>query len=292
MMAPFNHRDLRQVAFEDPLVPHCDLILAITGPYWYRTLQDSLCSHWRPKMIQLDLAIDRSDFPPLKTSFSAVGKRRVLYIGHTGRGKNTPYLSEIAGLLPNVEFGWIGRGARPIRGFTALGPVDFGSQTGKDLVAHYDFFLTVGNADANPATILEAMAWGLIPICTPTSGYDGIPGIRNVPGDDAEVAAAELRRLLGADESILVALQADNWQLLNAHFTWDRFAAQVTAAIESNESPALAPESLARRLQFAFYDITSPYGRVAYSRPGRLVSRLRRRWERVTDGRRGGTRSG
>jgi len=70
--------------------------------------------------------------------------------------------------------------------------------------------LTVGSADANPTTILEAMAWGLIPICTPTSGYMGIPSIPNVPVGNAATAAATVRRLLHVDESELVAMQTEN----------------------------------------------------------------------------------
>jgi glycogen synthase len=156
-----------------------------------------------------------------------------------------------------------------------MGQVDFGSKAGRDLIAGFDFMLTVGRADANPTTILEAMAWGLVPICTPTSGYRGIPSIPNVPLDDAAGAAAIVRGLLDTHESELVAMQAENWQMLDEHYTWDRFAAQVIAAIESNDSPALLPESLGRRLAFRFYDRTSPYGR-----PGRLMSKLQQRWNR------------
>ena len=277
MMSPFNHGDLRQVAFEDSIVPQCDLYLAITGPYWFKTLEDSRCSHWRPKMVHLDLAIDRGDYPPLKTAFGAPGKRRVVYVGHTHRYKNTPYLSEIAALVPEAESAWIGNGTRKIRGLWPLGSVDFSSQAGKDLVAGFDFLLTVGKADCNPTTILEAMAWGLIPICTPTSGYQGIPSIPNVPLDDAAAAAAIVRRLLYADESELAAMQAENWRLLDQHYAWDRFAGQVTAAIESSDSPPLLHESLKRRLTFTFCDLTSPYGR-----GGRLMSKLDQLGRRVS----------
>jgi len=280
-MSPFHHRDLRQIAFADSIIPHCDLFLAITGPYWFGSLADSRCSHWQPKMIQLDMAVDRGDFPPLKESFGAPGKRRVAYMGHSGRGKNTPYLSKIAALLPDIEIAWIGRGARPIHGLKSLGFIDYDSQPGRDVVAEFDFLLTVGNADANPTTILEAMAWGLIPICTPTSGYAGIPSIPNVPADDAAAAAAIVRQLISANESDLIGMQSANRRLLDDHYTWDRFAAQVVEAIESTESPPLGPESLKRRLTFAFYDITSPYGRVAYGPLGRLWSKLRRLWPKL-----------
>jgi len=284
MLAPFHHGDLRQIAFEDPIVPKCDLFLAITGPYWIRTIGKSRCSHWEPKVIHVQHGVDRSDFPAVKTSFAEPGKRKALYIGHSGRGKGTPYLAEIAVLVPEAEFSWMGSG-RPIPGLTALGHTDFSSAAGKDLVSQFDFLMMCGNADSNPTTILEAMAWGLLPICTPTCGYEGLPGITNVPNGDAPAAAAIVRRLLGADESELKALQATNWRLLDEDYNWDRFAADVVSAIESEESPALLPESPMRRLIFTFYDLTSQYGRVAYGRPGRMVSSLRRRWKTLRSAR-------
>ena len=36
--------------------------LAITGPDWFGSLADSRCSHWQPKMIHLDMAVDRGDY--------------------------------------------------------------------------------------------------------------------------------------------------------------------------------------------------------------------------------------
>jgi glycosyltransferase involved in cell wall biosynthesis len=280
MLAPYMHGDLRYVAFMDGVLPLCDLFLAITGPYWFGTISNSPCSHWRPKMVHLDLAIDRGDYPRVKKSFGEPGKRRVVYVGHTEPYKNTQLLSKIAALVPESEFAWIGGGATPIRGLTALGRVDFGSGAGRDLVAGYDFLLTVGTADANPTTILEAMAWGLIPICTPTSGYEGIAGIPNVPVDDAAAAAAVIRRLLGADDSDLVAMQASNWRALDDHYNWDRFAAQVIEAIESTDSPPLLPESMRRRALFAHRSLTSQYGKV-----GRLESTLGRVWHHLRTGR-------
>jgi glycosyltransferase involved in cell wall biosynthesis len=287
MMLPFNHRDLRQVAFTRSIVPKCDLFLAITGPEWFRTVAESRCSHWAPKMIHLDLAIDRHDYPPAKTSFGAPGKRKVVYVGHTHEYKNTSYLSEIAALIPGAEFAWIGYGSRTIPGLTPLGVVAFDTKAGRDLVSGFDFMLTVGKADANPTTILEAMAWGLIPVCTPTSGYQGVRGIANVPLDDAPAAAAILRHLLSTDESELVAIQAENWRRLDQHYNWDRFAGQVVDAIESADSPPLLHEFMGRRLAFAFNDLTSAYGRW-----GRLASKVNRRWHRLTDARTFGRRRG
>jgi hypothetical protein len=131
------------------------------------------------------------------------------------------------------------------------------------------------------------MAWGLIPVCTPTSGYQGVRGIANVPLDDAPAAAAIVRHLLSTDESELVAIQAENWRRLDQHYNWDRFAGQVVDAIESADSPPLLHESMGRRLAFAFNDLTSAYGRW-----GRLASKVNRRWHRLTDARTFGRRRG
>jgi hypothetical protein len=283
MLAPYHHDDLRQNAFTEWIIGDCDLFLATTGPHWFRTLPESHCSHWAPKMVRLDQGINRTHFPPIKTSFSPAGKRRAVYIGHTGLGKGTAYLAQIAALLPDIEIGWMGSGKRPIPGVTALGQIDFGTQAGRELVSGFDFLLTVGNSDANPTTILESMSWGLLPICTPTCGYEGIPSIVNVPYGDAPAAAAIVRRTLAADDAELRATQATNWRLLDTYYNWDRFAGQVIEAIESDVSPALLPESLGRRLLFYWYDITSPYGRVVWSRPWMALARARRtvgRWRR------------
>ncbi|MGZ6266611.1 MAG: glycosyltransferase [Candidatus Limnocylindrales bacterium] len=283
-LAPFDHGDLRHVAFEDGIFRHCDRVLAITGPYWFRTLPESRCSHWLPKMTHVDLAVDRADFRPLKPRFSEIGSRRVLYIGSTVGFKNTPYLSEIAGLIPETEFGWIGGGPRRIRGFTPLGVLDFATAEGKSTVSRYDIMLTVGTSDANPTTVLETMGWGLIPVCTPQAGYEGIPSLPNVPLGDAPAAAEVVRRLLHAPEPDLLAMQAANWKLLDEHYNWDRFAAQVVDAIEATDSPPLGHESLGRRAVFLYCSLTAPHGRLTrLAAHGRhSLRRLRAATRRVT----------
>jgi glycosyltransferase involved in cell wall biosynthesis len=273
MLAPFTHGDLKQCAFEDAIVPECDRFLAITGAYWFRTVDRSSCSHWLPKMTHLDLAVDRADFQPLKPAFSPVGRRRVGYIGSTVWFKNTPYLTEIARLLPGTEFGWIGAGSEGISGLTTLGQFDFATPEGRSAVAQFDVMLTVGKADGNPTTILEAMSWGLIPICTPQSGYEGIPSLPNVPLGDAHAAAGVVRHFLEAPESELLAMQAANWKLLDEHYNWDRFAAQVVEAIEASDSPPMGREWPVRRAAFMYYSWIAPYGQLG----GRLIAR----WHRI-----------
>ena len=226
-LAPYTHGDLSQVAFLDRVLPHCDRFLAITGHHWFATTATSPCAHWLPRMVGLDLAVDRADFPPLARSFNPPGRRRFLYIGHDGWYKNLGYLAAIARALPAGTVAWAGRGKRRWPGLGELGFHDFSTTAGRAVLADFDFLITVGRADANPTTVLEAMAWGLIPVCTPQSGYDDEAGVVNVPLDDLPGALAVLQRLQSSDDAGLRAMQVANNARLEAHFTWGRFAGQV-----------------------------------------------------------------
>ena len=231
-------------------------------------LSESSYAHWRPKMIHMDLAVDRHQFPVIKQNFSPPGSRRFVYIGHSGWTKNTSYLSDIAQAAPDCPISWIGRGDQLIANVEPLGFQNFATDEGKRAVANHDFLLTVGRADANPTTVLEAMAWGLIPVCTPQSGYVDYPSILNVPLDDPEGAAVVLRRLQNLPETELAELQAENWQLLDEYFNWDRFAAQVISTIESHESPPLGPVTREQRRALQTRALHSPS---AFWRPKNLL---------------------
>lgn len=242
ILAPYVG-DLRQVAFHDRVIDASDLFLAITGGYWFARIGASAMARWRPKMRHVDLAVNREHFPLLRRRFNPAGQRRFVYIGHTAKNKNTPYLTRIAATRPDAQIDWIGRGRHRIRGVRPLGFQDFSTAAGRNLLASYDFMITVGNHDANPTTILESMAWGLIPVCTAQSGYEATPGVVNVPLGDAAAAGRVLTHLQHCPEAELQALRDAGEAMLQAHFHWDRVYAQVRDAIESTESPRLRPRT-------------------------------------------------
>jgi len=247
LLCPYNH-DILQVAHLESVMSQVDLYLAITGRYWFDSVESSEFAHWRPKMVHLDLAVDRRDFPPVKARFNPPGRRRILYIGHSGRMKNLGYLSEIARRMPDTPFSWIGGRSGQHRGLCGLGYRDFRTPEAQGLVTSHDFLVTVSTADANPATILEAMAWGLIPVCTPQCGYSGYPGIINVPLGDAAGAVRILRTLQDLPEAELFRLQDVNRRLLDSAFTWEVFGRRVVDAIQSNQSPPLGRGRISRSL--------------------------------------------
>jgi glycosyltransferase involved in cell wall biosynthesis len=271
LLSPHCHGDPHQPAFNDRVLPYCDVYLAITGNYWFNDLPNSLYAHWLPKMVHVDLAVDRSEFPVIKTHFNRKGLRRAVYIGSTAWYKNTDYLSRVASEV-GFEIAWIGTGTG-IPGTRALGRLDFSTSEARRIVAEFDFLLTVGRADGNPATILEAMAWGLIPVCTPQSGYIGYAGIINVPPDDAERAVATLRSLQEVPDERLYEMQASNWELLDHHFNWDRFTAQVVQAIQSSSSYECPSAGLVKTGKIRAAEVLSPFW-VEMARPSKLRRRL------------------
>lgn len=245
------------VAYHEPVIRRCDLFLAITGGYWFRRTAQSPLAHWLPRLVHVDLAVDPRDFPRLRTASAPPGQRRFVYIGNTAPPKNVAYLSALAARLPGTEIAWIGTGA-PIAGVRPLGFQDFRRDEARRLVGGYDFLLTVGRADANPTTILEAMAWGLLPVCTRESGYDDLPGIANVPLDDVEGAAAVLDHLQRAPAEELARMRALNDDALATRFTWDRFAAQVVDAIEGTGSPPLGHAGAGVRARLLLERVAGP----------------------------------
>ena len=190
-------------------------------------------------MLQLDLAIDREQFPLLRQTVRPAGHRKVLYIGNDHPGKNLPYLDAVARTWSGT-IDWVGRG-RPLETLKPKGFVDFSSAEGRALLDQYDMLITLGSADANPTTVLEALAWGMIPICTPTSGYVGEDVVVNVPGDDVAAVCQKLDELQAAPDTEILARRKAGLRRLDAHYNWQRFVAQVEAAILSDHSPPLAP---------------------------------------------------
>ena len=267
LITPFAHGDPRYYAFVDQFIDRCDLYLAITGRYWFQSLKDSAFARWLPKMIHLDLAVDRQDFPVLKEKFNPSGKRSFVYIGIYKPYKNLAYLSRLACQLPNTRMDWIGVG-RSFPNLKPLGALDFSKPEAKEVVRQYDFMITVGDSDPNPTTILEAMAWGLIPVCSEQSGYTGYPGIINLPLDNLDNAIKILQRLQDCPEAELKQMQRVNWKALDEHFNWDRFTSQVKDAIESQASPRLEPLSTQHRLYLRWIEWFSPYA--TWRRPRHL----------------------
>jgi glycosyltransferase involved in cell wall biosynthesis len=250
MFQPFT-TTVGQVGFLATLVPKVDVVLAICGRHWSRQLGSSFFASWQEKFRQVDLAVEGAHFPPVIEQTRPPGERRFLYIGRDVPMKNVGYLSALAQRRPEWRFSWAGVARRSYPGLHELGVVDFQSPAGKAVVADHDFFVTVGNADANPTTVIEAMAWGLVPVCTPQSGYEDYPGITNVPLDDPPAAVDVLDRLQHLPSAEIDRIRAANWQRVAEYYTWDRVAAQVRDALTEPDLPPPGRHAGVRELAVA-----------------------------------------
>jgi len=275
LLCPYNGEG-RQVAWLDPFVEKSDRYLAITGPYWAQRLPGSAQARWAKKFQAVDLAIDQKEYPRVKKGFAPMGRRRFVYIGHAGWPKNTEFLSALAQARPQWEFAWAG-GSDPeaIPGVKPLGRLDFAGAEARALMAGYDFMITVGTADANPSTILEAMAWGLVPVCSPQSGYEGLEGIPNLPIESLEGSLAALDALQSVPESTLRAWVRKNDGRLRRHYAWSRFCTEVERALLAPPTAPLQPHSFASMTAMRWQAWRGPN---APWRPRWALKALRDRW--------------
>lgn len=276
MLQPFNG-DLRQIYFVRYLVPRVDAWLALSGPYWFAHLADSRLKAWRSRLVRLDLAVDPAEYPRIKPAVSTPGRRKFLYIGGNAPMKNTRYLQQIAEGAPDLSIAWAGAGA-PISGLQPLGHLDFQTESARRTLADYDFLLTVGTHDANPTTVLEAMSWGLIPICTAQSGYSDEPGVINVPLGDPSACISTLRHLRDCPAAPLNSLQELNWKRVSRHYTWERFGEVVAHHIIAE--PVGIPTRSDSILTAALWASAASSRLAPYRRQGRRMWRdvLARGW--------------
>lgn len=241
MLQPFNC-DLEQISYLDSFIENVDLYLAISGEYWFGCDEFRKFARWAPKMSRMDMAIERSAFPFLKHQFNPVGSRNFLYIGNDHPAKGLNFLDKVASQFPYGRFAWAGSGnSLRYPHLKHLGVIDFGIDSGREVVRNYDFMITVGTYDANPTTILEAMSWGLIPVATKTSGYINQKSIKIISNNSIEDAVSLIRNLDTLDENELKIVQSHGSEDLKL-YDWQRFCERVYQAITSSDSPALANE--------------------------------------------------
>jgi glycosyltransferase involved in cell wall biosynthesis len=237
ILQPYNG-NVEYVGYIDNCIDNADSFLAITGKYWFNEIPNSIFARWYPKMKHLDLAVDIKAFEKIKIHFNEQSKRKFVYIGNDISVKNVDYLEEIAKKLPNYEFHTIGN----IKKRSYLinhGYLDLNSKEARNLLREFDFMITVGSWDANPTTILESIAWGLIPICTPTSGYNSCPGIINIPLNNTKKAIDIINNLQDLSCHELNKIQYAGYNTLIEYYNWDRFCEQVKEEILSKNNYTL-----------------------------------------------------
>jgi glycosyltransferase involved in cell wall biosynthesis len=179
LIFPIHHAIPEINSFALPLLEQADQVFGIMGPYWNDTLDQSCFAPWKHKITSLDMAVDGDEYPYLKKRFNPPGRRGYFYIGSSSDRpeKGCDILEKTMAKLSRFPSGWIGGGRelssmKRIATYASLTPSFMAA-----LANQFDFFINTSISDANPTTILEAMAWGFPVACTPGSGYHKIPAI-------------------------------------------------------------------------------------------------------------------
>lgn len=274
---PFCPDDLDNYAHLAFVVPRCDAFLAITGRVWIDRLPRTVFAAWAGKLVHLDLAVNREHFPFLRTDEVApVGQRRFLFVGNHPAYKNVDFLDHLARSLPDVAFHRIGPFKRRFRSLKQHGPKDFADPTVAAFAAEFDFMITPSERDANPTTILEAMALGLVPVAPEGSGYYADDGVIPISGNDLAAAATTIRQLQRMPAEEIVARRRANLERLDRHYTWEHFVDVVGSAIENDRRGDFALP-VATRLRCAAAYLTSKRSPYALAKlPLRWLRALRR----------------
>lgn len=200
-MSPWNG-SAEYTANLDYIMDWCDDVILICGEYWQAKAKPRTC---------VDMAVRPAHFPAIKRKFNPPGQRKLAYIGCTLPIKGPDKIAEVA---KSHSVGHFGYGSIP--GTISHGYLDFVKSDALAVLAGYDFLITLADHDANPTTVLEAMCWGLIPLCSPGSGYTE-PDVVVVDSPDVieywqHAPAEELQRR-----------QEQGHALVRTKYTWSRF---------------------------------------------------------------------
>lgn len=234
LIFPFHHRRREDNWPFDPLVQKADKVFSICGPYWYDTMDRSPFAHWKSKVTRLDMAVDPTAFPYVKRSFN--DNRKLVYIGSSSPNKNLPFLIKVMRAMPDVTLHWYGGdGRHPLArlpNVRTIGWTMMDRAAAERIASDCDIMVSVSDSDANPTTLLETMAWGLIPACTAESGYYNDPLFTPLYLNNLAATVRSLRTLLGMSSESLMQRSATGREAIVDKYTWLRFCTTVWDGIK------------------------------------------------------------
>ena len=210
-------------------------LFLITGEYWWDLMDSSDYARYKAKATRLDNIVNPVLHPHSKTQWHKEGKRAALAIGYGGYGAEIKGIDKVAELARIAGFKVVHLGTlkKPLFEHVPQAHTGTGMEFTPDNIAwvcnEVDFFISMGRYDANPTTLLETACWGLLPCCTPTSGYypdepfiglsledighnlDMLQWIQYAPAAELADCAAEIRERVIAQHNPLLQC-ATLWQ--------------------------------------------------------------------------------
>ena len=213
------------------LLKSADILFGIMGEYWWKEWDNSKYASWKTKMVRLDMAVNVNNYPVIKRKFNRSGERKFLYIGNNNPNKNTEMLSDLAKNMKPGSFGWIGSGANIPYVHRISSDVTLTPDFMKKIAVEYDFFISTSIADANPTTILEAMAWGFPVVCTPQSGYYKTDYLFNIEMEDHFQSIEQLNNLQSMHSDQLVEIAKTAREVVEERYNWENFTNKIVSKL-------------------------------------------------------------
>ena len=241
LIHPFHHAMPHLNLPFDDLAKSATGILSISGPYWVDTIGQSVFAHWGPKITRLDMAVDSVQFPLLKKTFNNPGRRVFAYIGRSEPEKGTDILAAMFARSSNLTlhcYGSIGGELANLSNVVNHGWTHICTPWAVDLCNMVDFVISAGRSDANPTSLLEGAAWGLVPLATRECGYwpsawrDSQIFVGGFDGSNIDDGVRVLSEYNNMSSSILVDISTRNRAIVELHYTWSRFCASVWKTIK------------------------------------------------------------
>jgi glycosyltransferase involved in cell wall biosynthesis len=221
----------------DFMAKQADKIFSICGPYWYDTIHTTQFSHWKPKIVRLDMAVDGNQFPFLREKFHSPGKRRFVYIGSAMPQKNLGYMTQLVASMPGIQLDWYGGDSNhplaKLPNVRTFGWITLDRQRAQQIVNDCDIMINTSISDANPTTLLESRAWGLITACTPQSGYYNDPYFTELKLDDIGYSRQALQCLNETPSDVLMKRAKDSRKEIEERYTWENFCDTVWSELQS-----------------------------------------------------------
>ncbi len=229
LIMPFAN-DEGYIGWAKRVTAEADGLVLIGGELWRRDFSATPLGDLRARpVVGVNMGIDERDYPLIKTHFNPAGKRRYLYIGHTGGYKNIAALEDMAATIPGFEGGHIGigniRGWKKLSDFTELSPAFM-----HHIADEYDIGISCSSADPQATTILEQMCFGFPIACTPETGYE-LPSIVQLSVTDAQLNREQLRILQTEPEEALHARARQNREYALRCHGWKDFTESVMSFV-------------------------------------------------------------
>ena len=110
IILPYNSDPKYNLSTNGIIEKYGENLIIISGKIWTNTWGKSPIKNYVKNLLRVNMGINVEEYPIVKTKFNPKGKRKYLYIGHTGFYKNTMQMEAIAESIPGFEGGHIGSG--------------------------------------------------------------------------------------------------------------------------------------------------------------------------------------